>query len=471
MADLFFVLVHRLADRFGSDDLRRRRLIAMLRGALTSLGNRIIGVAIAFVSVPLTIGYLGTERYGAWITIGAILSWLSLTDFGLGLGLANAVTSDASRDRPDLVRMHLSNFIFLMVLVTTGVALVATIMWPLVDWSQVFGVRSPDVLTEVRHAAVAAFAIFALRLPLSIADRIYMAYQEGHIGNRWNTVGSLVGLASLLIVTRTRGGLPWLVFAVFGTGLVIELANILWLFLSHRRELQPHLRHVDRRGFRQVTAIGGQFFLISIMSLVTFQSDALVIAHFRGAASVPTYSVTYTLFNYATLGQTLLFPYMWTAYNEAITRGDITWVRRAFNLFVFGGLAGTTLLVVGLLVIGRAFIGWWAGAPVVPTPTLILLMGAWVMINAFTNPIACLLAAASNLRFQLIYSGMATVANLIGSIYLVQRVGVSGVIGATVLSYLIFVCGPTFIDARLLLKRLDRRTTGEGDAASMGASS
>ena len=85
-----------------SDDLRRRRLSAILGGLVTSLGNRLLSVLIGFVSVPLTIHYLGTEQYGAWMTINGILAWVSLTDLGLTTGLANALTSAASaRIAPD----------------------------------------------------------------------------------------------------------------------------------------------------------------------------------------------------------------------------------------------------------------------------------------------------------------------------------------------------------------------------------
>ena len=83
-------------------------------------------------------------------------------------------------------------------------------------------------------------------------------------------------------------------------------------------------------------------------------------------------------------------------------------------------------------------------------------MAAWSMINAFTNPIACLLASASHLRAQIIYSALSTVSNIVLSILLVQRWGVEGVIAATVISYAVFVCIPVYLDADGLLKKLRR---------------
>jgi O-antigen/teichoic acid export membrane protein len=441
----------------GSDDLRRKRLAAMLNGLFTSLGNRLLSVVISLVSVPLTIGYLGTERYGAWIAIGAVLAWVGLTDLGLANGLSNAVTSDASRDRPDRVRMHVSNFLLLIGSLSALAGLIAIGLWPWINWSSVFGIADPTVMAEVRIGMAVALGLFLLRLPFAATNRVYIAYQEGHIGNFWGAGSNLLTLAALIAVTQTQGGLPLLVVALAGVPLLVDIASTVWLVGLHRPGLRPQLRAIDRSGFGEIMKVGTQFFLIQIMALVTFQTDVLVISHYLGAARVPTYNLTYQLFNYATLPQALLFSYLWAAYNEAITRGDIAWVRRALRWNIIGGLVWTSVAVAGLIVVAKPFIGWWAGHDLIPSTALVWLMGGWVLILAVANSIACLLAAASHLRYQLIYSAFATLSNLILSILLVERIGPEGVIAATLFSYLVFVCGPTAIDATLLLKRLERR--------------
>ena len=453
-------LFRRFGEMRRSEDLRRKRHSGMIGGLVTSLGNRLLSIVIGFVSVPLTIHYLGTEQYGAWMTINAILAWISLTDLGLTTGLANALTSEASRDRPDLVRMHISNFLLLMGGLVAAAAAIGAAAWHLLDLGSVFGITDPAVMAEVRTALAIAALAFLLRLPLAVANRVYIAYQEGHLGNIWGAAGNLLSFAALIAVTQTEGGLPWLVVALSGTLLLVEAASTLWLFLAHRRELRPALRHVRRSGFGQIVKIGYQFFLIQIMALVTFQTDVLVIAHFLGSVAVPRYSLTYQLFTYATLPQALLFPYLWAAYNEAITRGDLDWVRRAIRWSLLGGLAWSLAAGGVLIVIAQPFIAWWAGPQVVPSMLLVWLMAAWLVISIFANSIACLFAAASHLRNQLIYSALSTVSNLVLSVTLVTRIGPEGVIAATVLSYAVFICGPMALDLRHLLRKL-RREAGE----------
>ena len=428
----------------------------MVQGVVTNLGNRVIGMMVSFLSVPLTIGYLGTERYGAWVALGSLLAWLQLTDFGLGNGLTNAVTTAVGQDRPDLVRMHLSNAFVLLSGIAAAVGLVAAFAWPYIDWSALFGLTTEAARQEIGWAAALALAIFLLQFPLSIPGKLYVAYQEGRIGNYWGMAGNVLSLVSLLAVTHTGGGLPALVLAVSGTSLVIGVLNAAYMFLYHRPALRPSLRCVDLHHMREVGKVGGRFFLIQILSLLVFQTDNLAVAHYLGAAQLPQYSLTYTLFSYTSLPQSILFSYLWAAYNEAIARHDIEWVRRTFRLNLWLGLGFTIPAVAGLILIAQPFIGWWAGPTAVPTLTLVVWMAGWSLINSFTSPIACLLAAASHLKHQIIYSAAAAALNIALTVTLVQSWGVHGVIAGTVISYALFICGPTYVDVSLLLKKLGR---------------
>ena len=443
-----------LFGRITTEDHRKRRVLSIIQSVVTNLGNKAITMLVSFLSVPLTIRYLGPERYGAWVTIGSVLAWLALTDFGLGNGLTNAVTTAAGQDRPDLARMHLSNGAFLLTAIAGATGTVALAAWPFIDWSALFGITSQEARAEIGPAVGAALAIFLLQFPLGMAGKVYLAYQEGKIGSYWGAAGNVLSLVVLLIVTQTQGGLVWLVIALSGTSLLVNLASNCWVFLIHRPVLLPRLRHVELGAMRSLGKVGGKFFLIQIMALVTFQTDNLVIGHYLGAAHVPEYSLTYTLFSYTSLPQNALFSYLWAAYTEAIARKDIAWVSRTFHLNLWLGMAFTAVAVAGIAVIAQPFIGWWAGAAVVPSVALIGWMAAWSMINAFTNPIACLLASASHLRAQIIYSALSTVCNIALSIFLVQRWGAVGVIAATVISYAFFVCVPVYVDAERLLGKL-----------------
>ena len=53
------------------------------------LGARGTKILTAFLAVPLTIGYLGRERYGMWMTMSSLLTMLVIVDLGISDGLVN----------------------------------------------------------------------------------------------------------------------------------------------------------------------------------------------------------------------------------------------------------------------------------------------------------------------------------------------------------------------------------------------
>jgi O-antigen/teichoic acid export membrane protein len=431
---------------------RRRR--GIVQGFITGLGSRGVGFLVSFLSVPLTIGYLGRERYGVWILLSSLLAWVRLADLGIGNGLRTAIASALGSGRPDLVRSLLSTAFALLSTIAAVLGLMAAVAWPWINWVPLFGITTEDARTEVGPAIATSFAFFLVAFPLSITAVTYDALQEGKLQNYWGIVGNIASLAALIVVTRTHGGLVRLVIAISGTGLIVNVLSGVWLFTHYKPVFAPRPQAVQISFVRRLLDAGGTFFLIQMVALVIFQTDNFIIAKFAGSASVPSYSLTYTLFSYSYLPQTILFNYLWVAYADAIARCDIGWVSRTLKRNLSFSLGFTLAAVVPLIFITRPFIRLWAGEAVVPPFELVSWMAAWSMISAFCTPIACLLAAANHMKAQLAYSAISAAVNIALSIALIKSWGVTGVIAGTVISYIIFICFPAAIDTLLLLRNL-----------------
>ena len=436
----------------GNHSGRRRR--GIVQGLVTGLGSRGVGFLVSFLSVPLTIGYLGKERYGVWILLSSLLAWVRLADLGVGNGLRTAIASALGSGRPDLVRILLSTAFALLCTIAAVLGLAAAVAWPWINWVALFGVTTEEARSEVGPAIATSFALFLLAFPLSITAVTYDALQEGKLQNYWGMAGNIASLVALVVVTHTHGGLVRLVMALSGTGLFVNILSAVWLFGRYKPVFAPRPQAVQISSVRRLLRVGGTFFLIQIVALVVFQTDNFIVAKFAGSASVPSYSLTYTLFSYSYLPQTILFNYVWVAYAHAIARRDIGWVARMLKRNLSFSLGFTLAAIVPLIFIARPFIQLWTRGAVVPPVDLVFWMAAWGMISAFCSPIACLLAAADHMKAQLVYGAIAAAVNIVLSIVLIKSWGVTGVIAGTVISYLTFICFPTAIDAFLLLRKL-----------------
>ena len=88
-----------------SADRGRERYRRVGVTASTSYIAKALTILTSFVSVPLTVDYLGAERYGVWLTISSLLVWVALTDFGLaGNALVNVLSEAAGKDDRSLTR-------------------------------------------------------------------------------------------------------------------------------------------------------------------------------------------------------------------------------------------------------------------------------------------------------------------------------------------------------------------------------
>src|SRR5215467_1509553 len=92
------VLIDRPAERQVQRDVR------IIHGIVSALAGKGVAALVSFVSVPLTVRYLGAERYGAWVTISTAMAWVVLADFGLSNSLTNAVSEGYATQRKDLAQ-------------------------------------------------------------------------------------------------------------------------------------------------------------------------------------------------------------------------------------------------------------------------------------------------------------------------------------------------------------------------------
>ena len=415
---------------------------------------RVLAICVSVISVPLTIGYLGAERYGAWVTIVSVIIFLSITDFGLAASLTNALGKAQAEDARALGQRLVSSALLMLSLIALAILIAGNALAPRIAALLFPNLQSPVARAEIVPAVMIALSIFALNLPLLVSSRVLAAHQESALANLWNIAGSLGNLAALLVVIWFRGGLPWLVFGCFGFGLAANIACAAWLFGFHKPWLRPNLGVVDSVLVRSLFYDGWKFSVIGVGWMVNWQTDNMVIAHFLGAAQVTPYAVTFSLFAIASGLQTLAYPNLWPAYTEAYAQGDYEWIRKTLRSnFKFSFL--TTIAIVGFLTIfGSGIIRLWAGAAAVPPFSVIVWMGLWRLMLSTLLVGSCLLNATGHLKGMTIYGTVTAVLNLTLSILLAKIYGISGVIAGTVIAFAVANYLPTFLEVRSALRKM-----------------
>ncbi len=155
----------------------RRRLALM--SSLTAALAKAISAGVILVSVPLTLHYLGPDRYGMWLTLGSFMGMLSFADLGVGNGLVNLVASAHGQDDRAAIRGLISSAYAVLTLIAATLAVIALCGYSYVPWPRLFNVQS-DLAAQEAGPAVAAFlACFALGIPLGVVQKISRVCSKG----------------------------------------------------------------------------------------------------------------------------------------------------------------------------------------------------------------------------------------------------------------------------------------------------
>jgi len=418
----------------------RYRRIALT--SVTGVTAKGVSILAALISVPLTIDYLGTERYGLWMTISSIIVLLGFADFGIGNGLVNAISkADGEGDR-EAACTHVASAFFMLLGIALFILIVFIIAYPFIPWHRVFNVTSESATRESGPATALLIIIFAFNMPFGIVQRVQMGYQEGYKSNLWGIGGSLIGLAGLLIAIHTKAPLPWLVFAMSGGPAFALLLNWFAELVWGRPWLIPRWQAFNWDCGRKIVTTGLLFLVLQVFALVGNSSDNLVIAQVLGASAVASYAVTQKLFSVTQIAQFFIMP-LWPAFGEAMAREDYRWARRTLNRSLILSFGLGVLTALPLLMFGKQIIAAWAGVTLIPSTLLLVGFAFWVLLAGYGGSMSSFLNSGRLLARQTVFYALASITALILKVILTQHWGsASGVIWATVIGYGIFYAIP-----------------------------
>jgi len=434
---------------------RYRRIFA---AAISALFGKGISLVVSVITVPLTLHYLGAESYGLWITISSTVTMFFVLDLGIASTLTNLISDAYAADDKRQAAVYFATAFWVIGAVVALLALMGWIAWPHIDWASLFHLHGSDVSRETSEAVAAAFVVFLLALPTSLATRVLGGYQELHAANLFASGGSLLSLAAVLLVIHFRGDLPVLVASYAGSSMIANAACLIWICWIRKPWIKPWPSHVDSKVIGKIFHSGIQFFLIQVAGLAVFNSDNLIIAHYLSPAQVTPYSVTWRFVTYLSAIQSLIIPSLWPAFAESWSRGNIAWIRLAYKRLRWTTVGVLSVASLIFLSFGGSIIRLWAGAAAVPSPWLLRLMCLWMIICAVTVNQSCLMGATNRVKKQAIASFLSAVVNLALSILWVRSMGPVGVLLATIVTYLVFVVFVQTLEVRSILRTQPRPT-------------
>jgi O-antigen/teichoic acid export membrane protein len=259
------------------------RLAPALRGSVSLAAGSAASFFVGLALVPLTIGYLGSARFGAWMTIAAVAALMEPLDLGLGSALVTLLAKASGRgDRVRGAQFFRAALTWssMMGLAVFAVVIVGA---PHVHWAALFHIDGA-VAGDAQPLVLVFGCAFAIGLPLTVIDRALIGLRR----TGWLGIRMLVG-HSLSLVMVSLGA------ALHSSVVVLAALALSGPLLAQAVSAMVLVRRTPwlvARGPRDDAALptlirsGGLFFTLQLASAVAFTSDQVVIARVLDAESV-----------------------------------------------------------------------------------------------------------------------------------------------------------------------------------------
>jgi O-antigen/teichoic acid export membrane protein len=388
------------------------------RAALMAMVARAANIITNLISVPLTVKYLGADLFGLWMTVTDFVSFMGFADFGLSIGMQNALTRCDGDDDREMPRVIVSSTIAFLVAIMVVVQLFSLFVLPALPLGRLVGASSEAVSLQVLPTLQIMLAVFSFGLLANLVCRIYDAYQQGFWGNAWLALGRILALcgvigcvlleAPLPLLALCYSGIPFFVLFVAAIGLFRKMP---WLIPSVRCIRFSELKRIMQVG---VAALGAQ-----LAYLMIEVGPTLLIANRFGVAAVGVFSVARKLTGVTSLLLGTAAAPLWPAFGEASARGDWDWVRSTFRraIQLMALIYLPAFLVIAFA--GQWLIGLWTRGEIIPSWSLLMAVNIWSVLMAWNTIVCVLLNGLSHMIGQATY-GIAFALISLGLAYAVS---------------------------------------------------
>lgn len=410
------------------------RSFRVLRNVVTNYLRYFIGGLIGFLVTPVMVHLLGDGDYGLWVTVFSLTGYFGLVDQGIRPSLVRYVSAQRASGDNDGLSRTLSSAIALYS--SVGLIVVLATLVVSVNFAGWFNI-TPDQVPAARTTVLLAGLSLALGFPFGVFGATLSGLQRYDIAN-W--LGILVGIVRALLfvwVLQAGGGIVGLAW----TSLISNLLGHGLSFIFAKR-LLPDIRLavglIDRAALRKIGSYSGIAFVGALANSITFQTDALVITGFLGAALVTPFALASGLVDQArSLVYSATFVLAPTA-SEMETLGESQKLQHMMTAGAKYSVLVSWPVLAGLVIFGPNLLTTWVGTGYESAATILTILTIPTFLSLPQSTASSLLFGISRHKGAVVISLLNAASNLVLSLLWVRPYGLIGVALGTAIPLVLF---------------------------------
>jgi O-antigen/teichoic acid export membrane protein len=260
--------------------------------ALRALDVGVQALATLWIT-PLLIHSLGKERYGLWITVITLVSYLDLFDLGMTNATSRYVARALGKSDLDAARATARSAFTVLALIGLGCLVLVGLLT----------IAIPHLLPSAPESLPlkALVLILGCTAALSFPLRVFSGVLEAFVRYEYTTAASLIRtvLSTLALswVLTHGASLLHMVIVVAASGLLQRALNLIFA-----QRVLPEMRllsfQTTRESRRELLGYGAKNFLMKVVDLFRFRIDNVVIANIVSVAAVSLYAPGMAIIRY-----------------------------------------------------------------------------------------------------------------------------------------------------------------------------
>ena len=437
--------------------MRFARTKNTLRNIVFGSLNRVINIVLPFITRTVILYIMGTQYLGLSSLFSSILSFLSLTELGIGAAMVYSMYKPIAENDNTTIRALLNLYkrlyrIIGAVILGLGLCLMPflTILVP--------EELPPDINLYLLYFIYLSNAVLSYWL-FAYKNALIQAYQRNDINSKIasviTTVSYAVMLLSLFLTRNYYAYVIWLpIFTVITNILRLIFVNRNFPGLEPAGEVSPELK---KSIFKKTAALIGT----KLNTVVLNAADNLVMSAYLGLTAIAMYGNYHYIMTSIIGFLGIAYSSMTAGLGNSLQTDSLDANYRNFEKFSFINSWVVGWCTVCLVCLYQPFMRIWVGEELMFPFYVVLEMGLYFYVYQIRKIPVVYKDAAGIWWEDRFRPYVCMITNVVLNIALVQIIGISGIILSTVFSLLISIPWENYTIFKYVFHRSSRSYYGK----------
>lgn len=266
----------------------------------SKFGGVIIQLIIGVISVNISLNYWGNEKFAILAVVNSIISYLSISN--LGIGSATATLMGKSENYEDKLLILKRSFYILLILTVIFMLIFIGINLFYKDWIVFLGKIPSSLKSEAYLACYMLVIFYLINQPITILSTVFFAFQKQYVYDNFELVLKLTAILRLVVIVVFKLNMVQYIVFVGILEFVFYSIRALYGYITIIKKQKIQIFKITKSSNKEteskfILITGLHFFIAGMAAMISWSSDNLVISNFMGVEYVTPYSITYRLFS------------------------------------------------------------------------------------------------------------------------------------------------------------------------------